>query len=317
MTAVATDRLPEAARLTPRFDPERLAAEVRALSDQTWRNQRAYGSSGQLPEVSIDWKILSLRSPGGDPTRTDPGGAGLVGFADTPLLDRCPYLRAVLHAIPAPLRSARLMALGPGARVHTHRDSKCGLPWGRLRLHVPIITHERALTVLDDREWHWPAGELWYGDFNRLHHVRNEGTTSRIHLVVDCMVTPALIELFPAEFRRALPYSEVVFAREPVPLHEWELAPLCRRFTLPAAFADWAEEDEHPGEPDLPAEITVDGDRLVLAIDGGQRIALVHLGGATFRLEGWSDERDLRLAPDGSTVLRIRAGRTEREWKRG
>ncbi|MEU6073929.1 aspartyl/asparaginyl beta-hydroxylase domain-containing protein [Micromonospora sp. NPDC047074] len=311
-----TDRLPEAVRLALEWDPERLAAEVRALSDQTWRNQRPYGSAGPMPEVTLDWKILSLRSPGGDPGRTDPGGAGMVGFADTPLLDRCPELRAVLDAIPAPLRSARLMALGPGTRVHTHRDGKCGLPWGRLRLHVPIITHERALTVLDDREWHWPAGELWYGDFNRLHHVRNEGSTTRIHLVIDSLVTPAVIDLFPADFRRTLPYADVVFARQPVPLQEWELPPLCRQFTLPVAFADWAEEDEHLGEPDLPAEITVDGDRLVLAIAGGQRLALVHLGNAEFRLEGWCDERCLRLDPDGTTVLRIRTGRTEREWKR-
>lgn len=316
MTAVVTDRLPEAARLALQWDPERLAAEVRALSDQPWRNQRPYGSAGPMPEVTIDWKIMSLRSPGGDPARTDPGGAGMVGFADTPLLDRCPELRAVLRAIPAPLRSARLMALGPDTRVQTHRDGKCGLPWGRLRLHVPIVTHKRALTVLDDREWHWPAGELWYGDFNRMHHVRNDGSTTRIHLVIDCLVTPALIGLFPAEFRRALPYADVIFAREPVPLQDWELPALCRPVALPAAFADWAEEDEHLGEPDLPAEIVIDGDRLVLEIAGGQRLALVHLGNAEFRLEGWSDERHLRLDPDGSTVLSIRTGRTQREWQR-
>jgi hypothetical protein len=266
--------------------------------------------------VSIDWKILSLRSIGGDADRTDPGGAGMVGFADTPLLDGCPALREVLRAIPAPLRSARLMALGPGTRVHTHRDGKCGLPWGRLRLHVPIITHERALTVLDDHEWHWPAGELWYGDFNRLHHVRNEGTTTRVHLVVDTLVTPELLEFFPEEFRRALPYADIIFARAPVPLREWELPALCRRFAVPAAFADWSEEDEHDGEPDLPAEIVIDGDRLVLSIAGGQRLALVHLGGGEFRLDGWSDELLLRLDSDGTTDLRIRTGRHERQWKR-
>jgi len=315
MTAVMTDQLPEAARLALRWDPARLAAEVQALSDQPWKNQRGYGSSGPMPEVTIDWKILSLRSPGGDPARTDPGGAGMVGHADTPLLDRCPAIREVLRTIPAPLRSARLMALGPGTRVHTHRDGKCGLPWGRVRLHVPIITHEQALTVLDDKEWHWEAGQLWYGDFNRLHHVRNEGTTTRIHLVIDSLVTPALLELFPAEFRQRLAYTDVIFARERVPLQEWELPALCRRLSVPAAFADWAEEDEHDGEPDLPGEITTDGDRLVLAI-GDTRLALVHLGSAEFRLEGWSDELSLRLHPDGTTVLRIRTGRREREWHR-
>src|SRR5262249_18904169 len=248
MTAVVTDQLPEAARMTLSWDPDRLATEVLALSDQPWRNQRGYDNNGPMPEVSIDWKILPLRSPGGDPDRTDPGGAGLVGFADTPLLDRCPAIREVLGAIPAPLRCVRLMALGPATRVHTHRDSKWGLPWGRLRLHVPVITNPRALTVIGGREWHWEARPLWYGDFNRPHHVRNEGATARIHLVIDPPVPPALVALFPAEYRRGLPYADIVFAREPMPLQQWELPALCRRFALPAAFADWAEDDDHTGE---------------------------------------------------------------------
>jgi len=316
MTAVVTDQLPEAARLTRRWDQERLAEEVRGLSDQRWQNQRGYGTGGLMPAVAIDWKILSLRSPGGDPDRTDPGGAGLVGFADTPLLDRCPAIREVLQAIPAPLRSVRLMSLGPGTRVHTHRDSKCGLPWGRLRLHVPIITHELALTVLDDREWYWEPGQLWYGDFNRLHHVRNDGTTTRIHLVIDSLVTPALVALFPEEFRRNLPYADIVFVRETVPLQDWERPGLCREFSVPAAFADWSGEDDHAGEPDVPARVTIVDGRLVLMISDTEQIALVHLGNAEFRFEGWCDERSLRLNPDGTTVLRIRTGRVEREWQR-
>ena len=149
-----------------------------------------------------------------------------------------------------------------------------------------------------------------------MHHVRNEGSTTRIHLVIDSLVTPALVALFPAEFRRSLPYVDIIFAREPVPLQEWELPALHRRFALPAAFADWSEEDDHAGEPDLAAEITTDSDRLVMEISNGQRLALVHLGSAEFRLQGWCDERSLRLDSDGTTVLRIRTGRTEREWRR-
>jgi len=101
-----------------------------------------------------------------------------------------------------------------------------------------------------------------------------------------------------------------------MPLHDWEMPGLCRNFSLPAAFADWSEEDEHLGEPDLPAEVTVIDDKLVLAIGDSQRLALVHVGNAEFRLAGWSDERSLRLNSDGSTVLRIRTGREEREWHR-
>src|SRR5688500_12348523 len=98
-----------AALLQPSFDGEALAAEVAGLSPATWHRQRSYDAD-VLPATEVDWRCLAMRSPGGDQSRTDPGGPGTEEFADTAWLDRAPLIRAVLKTVPAPLRAVRLMA---------------------------------------------------------------------------------------------------------------------------------------------------------------------------------------------------------------
>ena len=92
---------PESAPLAPRFDLARLHADLDVLRHEHWGTQRAYGQDGLRPEAGVDWLILPLRSIGGDPARTDPGGAGLDEFADTPWLAKTPYFREIIAAIRA------------------------------------------------------------------------------------------------------------------------------------------------------------------------------------------------------------------------
>src|SRR5579864_2089632 len=122
--------LPEAASLDLGFDVERLAGDLGVLSRIGWGLQNTYSADGVLSPASIDWRVLPLRNIGGDPYRTDAGGPGLLGHAPTPWLRQAPYLAEVLDAIPAQLRSARLMALGPYALGGEHTDTKHGLAWG-------------------------------------------------------------------------------------------------------------------------------------------------------------------------------------------
>lgn len=301
--------LPAAVPLDRRYDARTLADEVRALRERPWRAQRSVGQDGLRRESPVDWTILALRSPGGDPERTDAGGAGLCEHADTPHLARAPHLAEVIHGFPAPLLAVRLMALGPGARVREHRDAKCGLPWGLVRLHVPIVTNPGALVVIDGREYHWDAGRLWFGDFNRPHHVRNDGPEPRIHLVLDCLVDEGLLGLFPAG-----PPAGALLARRPVPPPPTGLR--CR-FAMPARFAEWSEEEPVAAEDEtVPAETTVADGRVVLSLAGRPAFGLVHLGDREFRLAGWSEERTLRLdldGPDPAVRLRVRTGRTVTE----
>ncbi|WP_185843705.1 ATP-grasp domain-containing protein [Streptomyces sp. WAC 05379] len=146
-----------AARLSPRFDAAGLARELAAVTEHEWDRQRTHHTAGHIgPDTSTDWRVLPLRSPGGDPTRTDPGGPGPDDYASTCWLEQMPYLSEILDGIPAPLNAVRLLALGPAAASQPHCDPKYALARGMVRLHIPIVTHPGAVLVLDGTEHRWP-----------------------------------------------------------------------------------------------------------------------------------------------------------------
>jgi quercetin dioxygenase-like cupin family protein len=284
------------ARLAHSFDGEALAAELTAVREQPWARQRVYGEDVGWASKA-DWTCLALRSPGGDGTRTDPGGPGPVEFADTPWLDRTPLARAVLDSIPAPLRAVRYMALGPGAVSHLHFDTKYGPRYGVARLHVPVVTNPGATLQLDGEKHNWQPGELWFGDFSRDHLVSNTGDEPRVHMVIDCLMVPGLADVFPEEWHDFL-------LGEP---GDWECS-----FDVPETFTDWEEEDGaflDPAVPRRPARVRAEEDALLLEYEGARPIRLVHIADGEFRNAGWSQERTVQLLPERrEVVLRSRLG---------
>ncbi|WP_035799615.1 aspartyl/asparaginyl beta-hydroxylase domain-containing protein [Kitasatospora mediocidica] len=308
----------EAARLAGTFDVARLLAELEVVRSHRWDLQRVYGDAvGDSAEV--DWRVLSLRSQGGDGTRTDPGGPGLEDFADTEWLAHIPYTRSILAALPAPLRAVRFMALGPGAVGVRHRDPMVGPTWGRARLHIPLTTNPGAVVELDGVEHRWQPGEFWFGDFNRMHSVWNSGSEPRVHMVIDCHLVPELAEVFPADWSAYFEHGDVLFHRPENPLQAAELAALPAAFDLPAAFVDWERTgDPFAGAEQPQATVTVElvGDALELQVAGGRRLRLVHVADREFRFAGWTQERTVQLLtdrPQPAVLLRSRAGRTVRE----
>ena len=297
-TAPVSAGLPEAARLGLDFDVERLAGDLEVLSRIGWGLQNTYSSDGELSPATIDWRVLPLRNLGGDPHRTDAGGPGLLDYAPTPWLKQAPYFAAVLAAIPAQLRSARLMALGPGAMGADHEDNKHSVAWGTARLHVPVTTTPEARLYIDGREHHWQPGSLWFGDFSRVHRVENPGPGRRVHLVVDAMPSKELLGLFPARVREQVDPAQILFGREPVPLGAREARRCLVRFELPQSFADWEEPEGafRWRQPCLAARVAADEAGLLLVLDGRPAFRLVHLGGREFRFAGWTEERTIRFA---------------------
>ncbi|MGW4158267.1 aspartyl/asparaginyl beta-hydroxylase domain-containing protein [Streptomyces sp. NPDC004788] len=310
----------EAARLAASYDPERLLAELDAARTRTWEKQRVYSESGVGAATDVDWRCLALRSPGGDGTRTDPGGPGPRDFAPTEWLDGMPYVREVLDSIPAPLHAVRFMALGTDTVGIDHTDPKYGPRWGVARLHVPVTTNPKALLVLDGVTHRWQPGEFWFGDFSRVHHVENTGPEPRVHLVIDALVTPGLARVFPAGWQEYFDSGEVLYNRPSCGQRAEERARLECSFEIPASFPLW-EEDGTLDDDQPWTEVTVrdDGTQLVLHQGDratGQPYALVHIDANEYRLAGWSEERTLQLFLDGMqphAVLRIREGRTVTE----
>lgn len=288
--------LPAAVRLTPTFDTDRLQAEVGHLTRLTWARQRTYTEQGEGLESPVDWRVLALRNQGGDEQRTDAGGPGTAPFTNTRWLDSTPYLAEVLASLPRGMRAARLMSLAPGAQVGTHRDTPMGLPYGMVRLHIPIVTNDGAVLVLDGDTHCWKPGTFWYGDFSRPHSIANSGPSNRIHLVIDTALTPELLDLFPRTSVDRIDVADVLFERPELPLRPGELASFRGRVTVPAAFANWSAEplDDTVSIGDQHSSIVAEDGRLVL-VGPDARIGLVHVGAGEFRLQGWTEERTMHI----------------------
>lgn len=229
---------PVAAQLDLAFDGSALAAEFALLRSAAFREQGTVGSDGRVSKGRSDgWTVLALRSPGGDPGRTDPGGPGLQEFADTPHMALCPELRQAIHRVPAPLRSVRLMALAPGPAVGQHTDTPTGFDVGFVRLHIPIVTNPSAVIRIDGQEQRWQPGSLWFGDFQRPHDLWNHGEQERVHCVIDCEVTSDLLALLPAEHRQ-FRSDQVVLHSETVPLLPEDATFIRGAVRVPAAFLE-------------------------------------------------------------------------------
>ncbi len=175
------------------FDPERLRADLDRVGPAEWvphYNERDYEGA---------WHVAALRSVGGKARRGYADPAPAEPFADTPLLETLPYLRAVLGRFECPLRAARLLRLGAGARIREHRDHTLGLEHGEARLHVPVTSNPDVEFVVDGRRLVMNPGETWYVDVTLPHRVANRGATDRVHLVIDCGANDWLRAMLPPE----------------------------------------------------------------------------------------------------------------------
>ncbi|MFD8259569.1 aspartyl/asparaginyl beta-hydroxylase domain-containing protein [Streptomyces griseoluteus] len=302
---------PEAARLRPVFDSGRLAAELAAVTAHTWNVQRTHTHDGQVGQAAtIDWRVLALRSLGGDPERTDPGGPGPQTFQATRWLDQLPYLAEILDTIPAPMNAVRLMALGPGAVSKAHCDPKYRLDRGIVRLHIPVVTDPAAVLVLDGVEHCWQPGSCWYGDFSREHLVRNTSqTATRVHVVIDALLTADLVAWFPDSWQELLTCGEVLLNRTGPPAAPAWPAGLPYDALLPAGFADFDTSDPLDGTL-IPARIDRGADGVLALTIAGRVFALTPVDDREFRFSGWSEQRTLQPDRDGNGLtLRARHGR--------
>ena len=300
-------------KLVPEYDVPRLQDELCTLGVDRFRLQASFWR-GRVTERSRDgWRVLSLRSPGGDPARTDPGGPGLVDYLDTPLLDETPYIASVLSSLRIPLRAVRLMSLAPGESVGEHADN-CGFPLGLVRLHLPIVTNEGAVLVIGGREHRWQPGELWYANFALPHSVHNRGSHARVHLVIDCDIVEAFLDLIPPDMLPHIDRSETMFCRAEQPVPVAKLNALTGPVSIPATFlrASFQTQRVLPElidglAPDCEGVLRIVDGQLLLIAGEQFKVALVHLGDLEFRPLGWTEQRTIKFDfRDGARRIRYR-----------
>lgn len=179
MTRPAFSRLPVAVNL-----PLLLHA-LAAIDDARWQGHfnSAYHSG--------DWSGVALISAADAVTELSPGHGQPVHRAPWTADSRW---QEALHDWPLEIVSARLLRLGPGGRIHEHRDYDLGGPDADLRLHVPLLSPPDVVFFLDGHIIPMAAGECWFLDLARPHRVVNRSAHSRVHLVLDCRPGPWLAQ---------------------------------------------------------------------------------------------------------------------------
>lgn len=159
------------------------------------------------------WEVLSFRSPGGG-LNTLAESLHNEGFADTPLLNHCPSVRALLNNLQCEKLAARLLNLQAGAVIKEHTDKELYFEKGEARLHFPVITNPFVEFYLDNERLTMQEGECWYINANLPHRLANKGSGDRIHLVVDCKVNDWLTGVFQACISKKELSDKEIFLRD-------------------------------------------------------------------------------------------------------
>jgi hypothetical protein len=71
------------------------------------------------------------------------------------------------------------------------------LAFNQVRLHVPIYMNDRVVFFVGGEQIRMHPGRLYYVNFTKRHFVRNDGDTTRVHLVMDIKVNDWLRQFFP------------------------------------------------------------------------------------------------------------------------
>lgn len=209
-------------KLPIRFCAETLAAEVRSLPDSAWVPHPT-GYAGNDAALLV--------TPGG---RIEQGFIGAM--APTQHLPDMPYTRQVMATLGCVWGRSRLMRLAPGARVEPHIDTH--YYWRtHWRLHIPVVTNPQVLFTCGGETAHMRPGECWLFDSFRRHEVRNDGTETRVHLVLDTVGGGMLWELM-----RKASAGNGSGAEEPLfcaPDPAGEHSPLIEQINVPIVMTPW------------------------------------------------------------------------------
>lgn len=180
------------AQLPFQLDAEQLQEEYLAL-EKEWISHFNTGY------YTGDWSGITLRKPIGEAHGLSAGNVAVKTYEDTPLMKQLPYTQQVLDAIQTEKQAVRYLQLTPNSEIKPHKDFDLVYWDGYVRLHIPIITNDAVKFMIGDKLVQMKPGECWFADFSQTHSVSNTGETSRIHLVIDCLVNDWVEQLFKEE----------------------------------------------------------------------------------------------------------------------
>src|SRR6266581_4426871 len=219
---------PVTLRLPRTYDVAQLVRDLQVL-----RDVKAAPQPG--PYHAGEWTGIALHSMGGKDS-VFPSAAGMDRYEETETLKRAPYFKHVLDDLKCPKEVVRILFLPPGGHIKDHFDFHTSFQFGLLRLHIPIVTHSDVVFIIDGQRMLWNPGELWYGDFSKVHSVKNDSQIVRVHMVIDVQINDFVLSLFPSDFVERRRSEGISITKDPMPASESELRRFACDFRIPGEF---------------------------------------------------------------------------------
>ena len=170
-----------AIKLPLTYDFQRLAKEVKQISDDEWgANGRTAPAFTNTQAIFLKGYAAAERNPSKD---------------DRPALQQLPYTKELIYSlIPARPQNCVLSYLPPRVNVGLHIDR--GEYFNQtLRIHFPVTTNKKV-TMYFGSCYQMRPGEVWLLNNCAAHGVENaHKTKARIHLICDYLPTPELLAL--------------------------------------------------------------------------------------------------------------------------
>lgn len=107
------------------------------------------------------------------------------------------------------LLNFRLNCLAPNSGLSPHEepiqsgDNLC------VRFHLPVLTNPRATLILDEEEFHFQEGIIYFFNKGCVHAADNRGDTPRYHFVFDMWLDDWIFETLFSETAAATPHPKM------------------------------------------------------------------------------------------------------------
>ena len=92
-----------------------------------------------------------------------------------------PIVEDLINRFGGKMMQMSLTSLPAQEDIREHSDQVGGLR----RFHVPIKTNDQTMFYCGDSKINMKVGECWEFDYKKWHKVLNNGSTDRIHLLID------------------------------------------------------------------------------------------------------------------------------------
>jgi hypothetical protein len=290
---------PAAIRLPLNYNVDLLLRDLQALCDV----QRAAQPG---PYHKGEWTGIALHSMGGKQS-VFPSAAGTDHYQETEELQRAPYFKQILNDLKCPKEVVRILFLPPGGHIKDHFDFHTSFQFGLLRLHIPIVTHPDVIFVIDGQRVLWNPGELWYGDFSKVHSVKNDSPIVRVHMVIDVQINDFVLSLFPADFIERRRAEGISITKEPMPASESELRRFACDFRIPGEFMPMFVIGKSLASlaKGANAAVRLINGQLTVLIDGAPAFRLERISEDIFGISGLPPGMTLELKRENHAVRQV------------